>query len=127
MGHPHVLVVEDDQLLLQLWTTVLRHEGFDVTAAHDGAQAIRLLGAVRPDVVLTDFLLPEADGLDVCRRVRSDPTLATVPILLLTASEPDVGRVREALALPGVRLGRKPVSVRRLGQLVRELMEKPRD
>jgi two-component system, OmpR family, response regulator MprA len=64
---------------------VLRHDGFEVAVAADGREAIRRLAVVRPDVVLLDVLMPQIDGLEVCRRMRD--TGDRTPVLMLTARD----------------------------------------
>ncbi|HMJ33523.1 MAG TPA: response regulator transcription factor [Baekduia sp.] len=80
-----VLVVDDEPAVRESLERVLRHDGFEVALAGDGREAIRCLAAVRPDAVLLDVLMPELDGLEVCRRMRGagDRT----PVLMLTARD----------------------------------------
>jgi two-component system, OmpR family, response regulator MprA len=78
-----LLVVDDEAAIRQALDLVLSLNGFEVTIADDGRQAMRALAAKRPDAVILDVLMPELDGLEVCRRIRAagDRT----PILMLTA------------------------------------------
>jgi len=80
-----VLVVDDEPAVRESIERVLRHDGFEVAVAGDGREAIRRLAVVRPDVVLLDLLMPQIDGLEVCRRMRDigDRT----PVLMLTARD----------------------------------------
>jgi two-component system response regulator MprA len=80
-----VLVVDDEPAVRESLERVLRHDGFEVALAGDGREAIRCLADVRPDAVLLDVLMPELDGLEVCRRMRGagDRT----PVLMLTARD----------------------------------------
>src|SRR3981189_412563 len=78
-----VLVVDDEPAVRESLERVLRHDGFEVALAADGREAIRRLAAVRPDVVLLDVLMPQIDGLEVCRRMRD--TGDRTPVLLLPA------------------------------------------
>ena len=80
-----VLVVEDEPAVRESLERVLRHDGFEVDVAGDGREAIRRLAVVRPDAVLLDVLLPELDGLEVCRRMRD--TGDRTPVLMLTARD----------------------------------------
>jgi two-component system response regulator MprA len=80
-----VLVVDDEPAVRESLERVLRHDGFEVDLAADGREAIRRLAAVRPDVVLLDVLMPQLDGLEVCRRMRD--TGDRTPVLLLTARD----------------------------------------
>jgi two-component system response regulator MprA len=80
-----VLVEDDEPAVRESLERVLRHDGFEVDLAADGREAIRRLSAVRPDVVLLDVLMPQLDGLEVCRRMRD--TGDRTPVLLLTARD----------------------------------------
>ncbi|MBU6282451.1 response regulator [bacterium] len=80
-----VLVVEDDADARDLISHLLRREGHDVVPAAGGAEALALLREVEVDVILLDVMMPEVDGLEVCRRLQQSPDLATIPVVLLTA------------------------------------------
>ena len=83
-----VLVVDDDPLILEVLQTILDLEDLDVTTAIDGTTALELLeqGPV-PNVIVCDVMMPGIDGLEVCRRVKSDPRTSAVPVILLTARD----------------------------------------
>jgi PAS domain S-box-containing protein len=80
-----VLVVDDDTVQRRLAHLALGAAGFAVITAPDGASALRLARADRPDVIVSDVLMPEMDGFQLCKAVRSDPGLAGVPIVLTSA------------------------------------------
>ena len=84
-SQPSVLVVDDDPRALKLMSIVLGKAGYRVTTASDGNAGLKCLAIERPDVVLVDLLMPGIDGFEFCRRVRASPSLADVPIVLLTA------------------------------------------
>jgi two-component system, OmpR family, response regulator MtrA len=77
-----VLVVDDDLALAEMLGIVLRNEGLEVTHVADGPSAVPAVRDVRPDLVLLDVMLPGLDGMEVCRRIRSE---SGVPIVMLTA------------------------------------------
>ncbi len=77
-----VLLVEDDPSIRELTQMGLERAGFEVATAVDGAQALREVAAYEPDVVVLDLMLPEIDGLDVCRTIRSQ---GATPVVMLTA------------------------------------------
>jgi two-component system, OmpR family, response regulator MprA len=79
----HLLVVDDDASVRDALALVLGVDGFEVTTAGDGREAIRTLSSHRPDAVILDVLMPELDGLEVCRRMRA--TGDRTPVLMLTA------------------------------------------
>ena len=104
------LVVEDDADLLDIVTYALRREGYDVTGAGDGLQALDRVRADMPDIVILDVLLPRLNGFEVCRRIRH---ISQVPIIMVTA------RVEEHDILRGLQLGAddymtKPFSLKQL-------------
>jgi two-component system, OmpR family, response regulator MprA len=80
-----VLVVDDEPAVRESLERVLRHDGFEVDIAADGREAIRRLAVVRPDAVVLDVLMPQIDGLEVCRRMRD--TGDRTPVLMLTARD----------------------------------------
>ena len=88
---PRVLIVEDEAPIAELVAVNLRHNGFSPIWAEDGESAQRELDAVLPDVILLDWMLPGATGLQLARRWRSDARTRQIPILMLTArgDEPD--------------------------------------
>ncbi len=92
----HVLVVDDNDINLRLVTKILQLEGYEVTVAHNGAEAIRRVTADRPDLAILDVMMPDIDGYDLCRKLRQPPICATMPIIMLTAMNPALER---ALAL----------------------------
>jgi len=79
----HLLVVDDDAALREALALVLDLDGFEVTTAADGREAIRTLSAERPDAIILDVLMPGLDGLEVCRRIRAGGD--RTPVLMLTA------------------------------------------
>lgn len=81
-----ILVVEDEFDLAELVQIVLESAGFEVTVASDGREAISWLEEHVPDVVLTDFMLPFADGGEVIEHVKGDPRLSKVPAILMSAA-----------------------------------------
>jgi len=79
------LVAEDDRVQRKVLRLHLGLWGFEVTEAANGAEALRLARASPPDVIVSDLLMPEIDGLSLCLAVRGDPTLASVPVVLVTS------------------------------------------
>jgi DNA-binding response OmpR family regulator len=80
-----VLVIDDEANIVLSLVFVLEHEGYDVRSATTGRDGLAEMQRARPDVVILDVMLPDIDGYEVCRQARSQPRLADVPILLLTA------------------------------------------
>lgn len=80
-----MLLVEDNEDNRIIYSTVLRHVGYDVIEAHDGAQAIALARSARPDLILMDISIPGIDGWEATRILRQDPDTSAIPIIALTA------------------------------------------
>ena len=89
-----VLVVEDDLPTTELLTAKLRAEYFDVGTARAGEEALDLIEADSPDIVLLDVMLPGMDGFDVCRRIKSERNSAHLPVVMITGLDQPSDRVR---------------------------------
>jgi two-component system, cell cycle response regulator DivK len=85
MGSKLVLLVEDNQDNREIYTTLLRHVGYEVLEAVDGEHALHLVEQRTPDIVLLDISLPKIDGWQVARRLKTDEATRHVPIAALTA------------------------------------------
>lgn len=81
----HILAVDDDKTNLLLLERVLQREGFQVTTALSGRQALEAVQEVTPDLILLDIRMPEMDGFETCRRLRNNPRTSETPIIFLTA------------------------------------------
>ena len=87
-GEQFVLLVEDDPALRRYLEIVLQRAGYEVVSAGDGLEAMKFLLSDTVDVVVTDALMPNLDGYELCRFVRSSEHLAHLPIILLSALDP---------------------------------------
>jgi len=94
-----ILVVDDDREIVRLVRTYLEQSHFEVLTAYDGETALHILRRERPDLLLLDLMLPGRDGLEVTRVMRSDASLAAMPIIMLTA------RVEDHDKIVGLELG----------------------
>jgi signal transduction histidine kinase len=115
-----ILIVDDDPTARETLVAMLDGENYDLRLAKDGIQALELLEQFQPDLILLDVMMPGMDGFEVCRRIRSTPPLAEVPILILTALDD-----RDSL-LKGIESGAddflsKPVDRRELTARVRTI------
>ena len=122
MSRRTILVVDDEPKLVQTVREYLEHDGYRVVEAADGQQALASFYRVRPDLVVLDLMLPEIDGLEVCRRIRGD---SEVPIVMLTA------RAEEVDELVGLEVGAddyvtKPFSPRTLLARIRTVLRRTR-
>jgi two-component system phosphate regulon response regulator PhoB len=91
---PHILVVEDEDALSTLLQYNLEKEGYQVSVAGDGEEALMLADESTPDMVLVDWMLPKLSGIEVCRRLRNRPETRNVPIIMLTARGEEADRIR---------------------------------
>jgi DNA-binding response OmpR family regulator len=119
-GTRTVLIVEDEASLVSTLSYNFRKNGFNVIAAADGVEGLRVARREQPDVIVLDLMLPKMDGLEVCRRLRTD---SDVPILMLTAKGEELDRV------VGLEIGAddyltKPFSMRELVARVRALIRR---
>jgi two-component system OmpR family response regulator len=121
-GSPvRVLVVDDEVNIAELLSMALRYEGWDVSMAHTGRQAVSSAAEVRPDAVVLDMMLPDFDGLEVLRRMRA--TSADVPVLFLTAKDAVEDRVA-GLTAGGDDYVTKPFSLEEVVARLRALMRR---
>jgi DNA-binding response OmpR family regulator len=120
---PRVLVVEDDPDIAQLVARYLEKSGFSVELLSNGRDALAALAARPPDVLVLDLMLPQVDGLEICRGVRGSDATAAIPIIMLTA------RAEESDRIVGLEIGAddylaKPFSPNELVARVRALLRR---
>ncbi|MGH7991585.1 MAG: response regulator, partial [Limisphaerales bacterium] len=118
-----ILIVDDEPDAIELLEFNLRQAGFDVVTAEDGAEALRKAKSSAPALIVLDVMLPELDGLEVCKLLRRDPPTSTLPIIMLTAKAAELDRVL------GLELGAddyitKPFSPRELILRIKKLLER---
>lgn len=88
-----ILVVDDDRQIVRLVSAYLEQAGFQTLTAHDGATALRLVRSERPDLMVLDLMLPDIDGADLTRIIRTDSHLTSMPIIMLTARVDDTDKI----------------------------------
>ncbi len=118
-----ILVVDDEPEAVELVEFNLKQAGYDVITAVDGDEALKKAKANLPALMVLDLMLPEIDGLEVCKLLRRDAATAKIPILMLTAKAAEIDRVL------GLELGAddyvtKPFSPRELVLRVKKLLER---
>jgi CheY-like chemotaxis protein len=89
-----ILLVDDEPELRELYTDVLEVMGYEVFQAHDGLEALEMARTLRPDLIVTDWMMPRLDGVELCRRILRDAELFRIPIILHSS--------RRAPRIPGV-------------------------
>jgi two-component system phosphate regulon response regulator PhoB len=91
---PHILVVEDEPPLVEVLRYNLENEGYRVSVATDGTDALTQIQASPPDLVILDWMLPQLSGIEVCRQIRTDPDSKDTPVIMLTARGEEADRVK---------------------------------
>jgi two-component system phosphate regulon response regulator PhoB len=120
---PKILVVDDEPEAVELVEFNLKQAGFEVLTAIDGSEAVRKARSAAPSLVVLDLMLPEIDGLEVCKMLRRDPATAAIPIIMLTAKAAEIDRVL------GLELGAddyltKPFSPRELVLRIKNILQR---
>lgn len=123
MTQPRILIVEDDRSLAEVLDYNLRQVGYQTIVAHDGREGLKQAKLHAPDLVVLDLMLPLIDGLEVCRRLRSDPATRGTLVLMLTAKGEETDQV------VGFSVGTddyvsKPFSVKVLLERIRALLRR---
>ena len=122
---PRVLVVEDEPAQLEILAYNLESDGFLVSRARDGEEALLLIREDVPDVIVVDWMMPHLSGIEVCRRLKSNPETRYIPVIILSARSEDEDKVR------GLEIGAddyvvKPYSVVELMARVRTQLRRSR-
>src|SRR5215211_6295465 len=116
-----VLVVDDEPNIVDVIAMALRFQGFTVESAGTGAEALRAVGAFKPDLIVLDVMLPDMEGFDVARRLGAQR--ARVPIIFLTARDDTDDKVR-GLSLGGDDYVTKPFSLEELVARIRSILRR---
>src|SRR5579885_787365 len=125
-----IVVAEDDPCNARLFQQVLRAEGHEVCLAADGAEALALIAARKPDLILLDLEMPHVNGHEVCRRVKQDPATRLIPIVIVTAEDNFASKLRSwefgaddflSKPLHGAELAARCRSLLRVKRLIDEL------
>lgn len=123
MSKQQILVVDDDKSIVKVVRSYLEQAGYMVQTAYDGESALHALRSEKPDLVVLDLMLPDRDGWEITRLIRSDATLGAMPIIMLTA------RVEDTDKIVGLELGAddyitKPFNAREIVARVRALLRR---
>ena len=121
-----ILIVEDERDIVRMLEYNLKKEGFRVVSASDGREALRRAEREHPDIIILDLMLPEIDGLEVCKTLKQSSGTADIPIIMLTA------KAQETDKIVGLELGAddyitKPFSIRELTARVKAVLRRARD
>ena len=120
---PKILIVDDEPDAIEMLAFNLRNSGYEVVTAEDGEEALKKAKQDNPDLMVLDLMIPEVDGLEVCKLLRRDPATAKLPIIMLTAKAAEIDRVL------GLEIGAddyvtKPFSPRELVLRVKKLLQR---
>ena len=121
----HLLIVEDEAALVELLRYNFEQEGFRVSSAADGEEALVMVAEDPPDIIVLDWMLPHLSGLEVCRQLRRRPETRAIPIIILTARGEEGDRVRGLDSGADDYLA-KPFSPRELVARVRAVLRRAR-
>lgn len=99
MAKKKILVVEDDRDISELITYNLEREGYEIACLYDGSQAVDFVRKRKPELIILDLMLPEVDGIEICRTLKSDAATKHIPIVMLTAKS------EEADVVVGLQMG----------------------
>jgi signal transduction histidine kinase len=122
LANSRILVIDDITKNLQVVGTMLRNEGYHVMPATSGAQALERVRAQLPDLILLDLMMPEMDGLEVCRLLKAEPLTEAVPVIFLTASN-EMEHLVKGFAVGAVDYVTKPFNAPELLARVRTHLE----
>lgn len=115
-----VLLVEDAPFLRYAFGRLLRMHGFDVREANDGKEALECVGQFRPQLVLTDLMMPVMDGIELIRRLHEDPETASLPVVAITADATEAAE-RQAREAGAVDVITKPIDLPALLERLHDL------
>ena len=121
MSKKKVLIADDEPNIVVSLEFLMQREGYAVSIARDGAEALEAIRRERPDLVLLDVMMPGKSGYEVCQAVRADESLAGVKILMLTAKGRDTD-VAQGQGVGADGYVTKPFSTRELAARVREML-----
>lgn len=118
-----ILIVDDEKDIVKMLDYNLKKEGFRTVSCYDGEEALNLAAKEHPDLIILDLMLPEVDGLEVCKTLKKDSSTSAIPIIMLTA------KTQEADKILGLELGAddyitKPFSPRELVARVKAVLRR---
>jgi CheY-like chemotaxis protein len=116
-----ILVVDDNEINLDLLAKILKLEGYLVSTAHSGMEAIQLAEKEKPDLAILDVMMPDMNGYELCRKLRKLPFSMQIPIVMLTALS-SVGERDQALEAGANDIWSKPFDMDVLRQRIGELI-----
>lgn len=126
MAKKKILVVEDDRDISELITYSLEREGYEIACLYDGSQVLDFVLKRKPELIILDLMLPEVDGIEICRALKSDAATKSIPVIMLTAKS------EEADVIVGLQMGAddyipKPFSPKVLAARIKAIIRRMAD
>lgn len=126
MSKEKILIIEDEKDIVKMLDYNLKKEGFKTLSAHNGEDGLDMARKENPDLILLDLMLPEMDGLDVCKAIKNEAKISHIPIIILTA------KAQEADKIVGLELGAddymtKPFSPRELIARIKAVLRRMKE
>jgi len=118
-----ILIIDDEPDILEFLSYNFRKKGFIVTVAENGLDGLVKLNMQRPDIIVSDILMPEMDGIEMCRKVKENPNLKHIPVIFLTAVSDDY-KVLYAMTSGADQFASKPIRFEYLLNMVNGMLEK---
>ena len=119
-----VLVVDDEDMTRQMIAMFLKMDGLDTIEAEDGVEALKQVSKHQPDAIILDVMMPEMDGITVCKRLRANPSTESIPVLMLSGRS-QIGAEEEGLEAGANAYMKKPMDPKEMLVLLKEIMMQP--
>ena len=124
MPSPDIIIIEDDPLVGEIARDILTKQGYAVELLPESCDAIAAIKAAMPKLVITDIMMPGLSGLDICKAVKSDPAIAHVKIMVMSAKTFEVEKKR-AIQFGALAFLTKPFDEKTLIMMVKRLINSP--
>jgi DNA-binding response OmpR family regulator len=119
-----VLVVDDEDMTRQMIAMFLKMDGHDAIEAEDGVEALKQVAKHQPDAIILDVMMPEMDGITMCKKLRANPATETIPVLMLSGRS-QIGAEEEGLEAGANAYMKKPMDPKEMLMLLKEIMRQP--
>ena len=127
MAQAKILLIDDDPDFVEATRTVLESVPYEVIVAYDGDEGLAMVQEVQPDLILLDIIMPTQDGFDVCEKLKGDPELWSIPVIMLTSLSQHIGdtaySVQDGMMLEADDFIDKPVRPKELLARVSRLLK----
>ena len=117
-----VLIIEDDPLMLRMYQKIFSFDGYDVETASDGEKGLEKVRSTKPTIVLLDVMMPKMNGLEVLEKIKKDPDIKAIPVVMLTnlAGQQDVDK---ALSMGAVKyIIKSEYEPKQVSEMVKEII-----